>query len=154
MKKQNVFFGTVGLLAIFISSGCTRTNLFTTSHLQPNIASIVQPQASAAPVRPKIQTLEIPQFIDPVALRQLSETDKNTATNAQFYALQFGRPGAPRTWTGQNNVSGSIVVGPYVTLNGQTCRVFTHTIIIEGTPRIHEGTSCRLGDGNWVVRRS
>lgn len=149
MKKYRILFRAIGLLAIIASAGCTRINLFS-----PNVAPIVQPQTIVAPVRPTVQTLEIPQFVDPVSLGQLSEADKNSATNAQFYALQFGRPGAPRTWAGQNNVTGSIVVGPYIILGGQTCRVFTHTIIIEGTSRIHEGTSCRLGEGNWVVRSS
>ncbi len=149
-----MLFGAIGILAVISSAGCTRTNPFSPTLLPSNAAPIVQPQTIIAPVRPTVQTLEIPQFIDPISLGQLSEADKNSATNAQFYALQFGRPGAPRVWTGQNNVSGNIVVGPYVTLSGQTCRVFTHTIIIEGTSRVYEGTSCRLAGGNWVVRSS
>ena len=146
--------GIVGLILVLAIAGCSRTLSFAPEQPRPLVATQVQApvqQTVSATPQPARQSVEIIQFIDPVSLAQLSESDKSSAANAQFYALQFGRPGAPRSWRGSDNVRGNIVVGPYISINGRDCRQYTHTTIIESVTRKQQGTSCRQSDGTWVA---
>jgi surface antigen len=90
-------------------------------------------------------------FIDTAALSKLSAKSKSEASAAQFNALQFGRVGAPRSWTGDNGASGQVTVGPFLRVNLIDCRDFTHTVTISGTSFVHKGTACREADGTWTV---
>lgn len=111
----------------------------------------------AAPAPGGIQTAsastmnDVTAFLDGSVLGQLSAKDKSEAASAQFNALTFGRPGAPRTWIGDKGVSGSVTVGPYVTVNNTNCRDFTHTVTVAGTPYARKGTACREADNTWSV---
>lgn len=90
-------------------------------------------------------------FVDPAALTRMTAKDTAEANSAQFYALQFGRPGAPRQWAGDQGATGSVTVGPYVRVNNLDCRDFTHTVKIGGQDYIRKGTACREQTGNWAV---
>ncbi|UJW85530.1 hypothetical protein [Devosia sp. SL43] len=90
-------------------------------------------------------------FVDAGALALMTANDSAQANSAQFYALQFGRPGAPRAWTGDKGTSGSVAVGPYVKVNQIDCRDFTHTVKIGGKDYVKKGTACREQNGNWAV---
>lgn len=90
-------------------------------------------------------------FVDAGALALMTANDSAQANSAQFYALQFGRPGAPRAWTGDKGTSGSVAVGPYVKVNQIDCRDFTHTVKIGGKDFVKKGTACREQNGNWAV---
>jgi len=92
-------------------------------------------------------------FVDAAAAARMSSTDIAAANTAQFYALQFGRPGAPRAWTGEAGTSGSVAVGPYVRVNNLDCRDFTHTVKIGGQDFVKKGTACREQTGNWTVEK-
>ena len=92
-------------------------------------------------------------FVDPSALSLMSANDSAAANTAQFYALQFGRPGAPRAWTGDKGTTGSVAVGPYVRVNNLDCRDFTHTVKIGGKDFVNKGTACREQNGNWTVEK-
>lgn len=92
-------------------------------------------------------------FVDPAALSRMSSKDSAQANSAQFNALQFGRPGAPRAWTGDNGTTGSVGVGPYVRVNNLDCRDFTHTVKIGGQEFTKKGTACREQNGNWAVEQ-
>jgi surface antigen len=94
---------------------------------------------------------DVTAFLDASVLGQLSAKDKSEAASAQFNALTFGRPGAPRAWTGDKGTSGNVTVGPYVRVNNIDCRDFTHTVTIAGTPHARKGTACREVDGTWSV---
>ena len=89
-------------------------------------------------------------FVDSGALALMSAKDSAEANSAQFYALQFGRPGAPRAWTGDKG-TGSVAVGPYVRVNNLDCRDFTHTVKVGGKDFVKKGTACREQNGNWAV---
>ena len=93
-------------------------------------------------------------FVDPAALAQMSAADSAAANTAQFYALQFGRPGAPRAWTGDKGTTGSVAVGPYVRVNNLDCRDFTHTVKLGGKEFVKKGTACREQNGNWTVEKA
>ena len=92
-------------------------------------------------------------FVDAAALTRMSAADSAAANTAQFYALQFGRPGAPRAWTGEKGTTGSVAVGPYVRVNNLDCRDFTHTVKIGGQDFVKKGTACREQNGNWTVEK-
>jgi surface antigen len=90
-------------------------------------------------------------FVDAGALALMTANDSAQANSAQFYALQFGRPGAPRAWSGDKGTTGSVAVGPYVKVNQIDCRDFTHTVKIGGKDYVKKGTACREQNGNWAV---
>ena len=90
-------------------------------------------------------------FVDPAVVPQLTARDSSEANNAVFYALQFGRPGAPRNWSGDAGTTGSVAVGPYVRVNNLDCRDFTHTVKLRGADYVRRGTACREQTGNWTV---
>jgi len=90
-------------------------------------------------------------FVDPAALALMTAKDSAEANSAQFYALQFGRPGAPRQWSGDQGSTGAVAVGPYVKVNNIDCRDFTHTVKIGGKDYIKKGTACRENGTNWTV---
>jgi len=91
-------------------------------------------------------------FVDPAALALMSAKDSAEANSAQFYALQFGRPGAPRQWAGDKG-TGTVGVGPYVRVNNLDCRDFTHTVKVGGQEFVKKGTACREQNGNWAVEQ-
>jgi len=92
-------------------------------------------------------------FVDAGALALMTANDSAQANSAQFYALQFGRPGAPRAWAGEKGTTGSVAVGPYVRVNNLDCRDFTHTVKIGGKDYVKKGTACREQNGNWAVEQ-
>ena len=92
-------------------------------------------------------------FVDTGALALMTANDSAQANSAQFYALQFGRPGAPRAWAGDKGTTGSVAVGPYVRVNNLDCRDFTHTVKIGGKDYVKKGTACREQNGNWAVEQ-
>ncbi|MCS6760769.1 MAG: hypothetical protein MO846_01235 [Candidatus Devosia symbiotica] len=92
-------------------------------------------------------------FVDVGALAMMSANDVAAANATQFYALQFGRPGAPRAWTGIKGTTGFVAVGPYVRVNNLDCRDFTHTVKTGGQEFVKKGTACREQNGNWTVEK-
>jgi surface antigen len=125
---------------------------------QPNSQLATQPTITPAsvPAPGAIQGAgttmnDVTAFLDASVIGKLSAKDKSEAASAQFNALTFGRPGAPRAWTGDKGVTGNVTVGPYVTVNNINCRDFTHTVSIAGTPVAKKGTACREIDGTWNV---
>lgn len=90
-------------------------------------------------------------FVDAAALSSMTAKDSAEANSAQFYALQFGRPGAPRQWAGDKGTTGSVSVGPYVRVNNLDCRDFTHSVKVNGQDFVKKGTACREQNGNWAV---
>ncbi|HVW93843.1 MAG TPA: hypothetical protein VHB74_14710 [Devosia sp.] len=98
-----------------------------------------------------VQNLSISSFVDPAGLSLMGPGAQSQAASAQYYALQFGRVGAARTWTGENNVTGSISVGPYVKVNNRDCRDFTNIVNAGSKSYTKRGTACREADGTWTV---
>ena len=153
------------VLALLLLAGCssspTTNNLASGPTLpQPNSALATQPAATITPAALPTTTAvqpssavqnDVSAFVDGGILGQLSGNDKSQAASAQFNALTFGRPGAPRAWNGDKGVTGSVTVGPYVRVNNIDCRDFTHTVTIAGTPHVKKGTACRDMTGNWSV---
>lgn len=126
----------------------------TPSATDPNAPPDGTQVATAAPsavVQAGVENLDISEFTDPGAFRGLSDASKGQASSAQYYALQFGRVGAARTWAGDNNVTGQINVGPYVKVNNRDCRDFTNVVNVGSKSFTKRGTACRGDDGRWAV---
>lgn len=147
----------VPFLALLVLAGCSSTG--TVRDLGPTLpqpGQQMQMQTAALPAPSQqiatAQSLtDVTAFIDPAALRLLSERERTEAASAQFQALQFGRTGAPRTWSGDRGASGSVLVGPPVNVNALYCRDFTHTVATSGQNFVKKGMACRELDGRWGV---
>lgn len=140
-----------------VLAGCSTAGT-TTQVVQAPVAApapmIVQPMiaSSAQNVQQARLTTNVSSgFVDPAALAVMTSKDSAEANSAQFYALQFGRPGAPRQWAGDKGTTGSVSVGPYVKVNQIDCRDFTHTVKVNGQDYVKKGTACREQTGNWNV---
>jgi surface antigen len=94
---------------------------------------------------------DVTAFVDPAALKLLSERERTEAASAQFNALQFGRTGAPRSWSGDRGATGQVLVGPPVNVNSLYCRDFTHMVAVGGQTFSKKGMACRELDGRWGV---
>jgi surface antigen len=140
---RRVRFGLTAMLLVTLAA-CSSSR-FGTGEVAPlALASEPSKTVSAA-----LQATEIGQFVDAKALTMMSDQEKNEAASAQFYALQFGRPGAPRLWQGDRGDSGTISVGPYVRVNERDCRAFTHAVSTKAGEFSKSGMACRLEGGTW-----
>jgi surface antigen len=82
----------------------------------------------------------------------LDDEDKRRAYAAQMQALEAGPSGAPVAWRNPDSGRyGDVVPGPAYQANGATCRGYTQTIYIDGTPQAARGTACRNPDGTWTA---
>jgi surface antigen len=148
----------VPFVALLALAGCGGGT--TTSDLGPVIAgpnaALASPRVAATPpqtasVSGPLALTDVNAFLDPGAARLLSDKERDEAASAQFNALQFGRTGAPRAWSGDRGASGQVVVGPPVNVNSLYCRDFTHSVNAGGQAFSKKGTACREVDGRWSV---
>lgn len=144
------------LVGLFALSACSSTQ--SVQYSQPVYTS--QPVQTAAlppstnPAQTNAQALamtDVSAFIDPTAASQLTANSRSQAAGAQYNQLQFGRPGAPRNWQGDNGQSGKVVVGPPLNVNALYCRSFTHDVVVGGQSFSKQGMACRAPDGRWTV---
>ena len=147
----------VPLLALIGLAGCSSTGIRDLGPTLPQPGQPTQLQTAALPTPPSQQIAtaqsltDVTAFIDQAALRLMSERERTEAASAQFQALQFGRAGAPRSWSGDRGASGNVVVGPPVNVNALYCRDFTHTVAAGGQNFVKKGMACRELDGRWGV---
>ncbi|MEQ8656169.1 MAG: glycine zipper 2TM domain-containing protein [Hyphomicrobiales bacterium] len=81
--------------------------------------------------------------------RQLDAQAQQRYYQAQFQALETGRPGAPVAWQSPTGPRGQVVPGQTYQINSTRCRDYTHTVYIQGQPEVLTGTACRQSDGTW-----
>jgi len=152
-----VLLGTAPLLA-----GCGTTSRSTVSVAEapvvtaPQITPVTAQSLEPTPAQntaTAVAAADLSGSIDPAALNLMGAKERADASQAAYWALQFGRPGAPRTWTGPAG-SGQVAVGPYVRVNNIDCRDFTHTVTVSGTKYVRKGMACREGSNNWSVVQS
>jgi surface antigen len=81
----------------------------------------------------------------------LDDEDKRRAYAAEIQALATGPSGAPVAWRNPDSGHyGDVVPGPAYQADGATCRQFTQTVYVDGTPQLDHGTGCRNPDGTWT----
>ncbi len=152
---MNKILRAAWLLPIFALAACTSTgsNNFATTvpvvATAPTTVNVLPTPAQSTAAA--LQTTDASGFVDQGALALMTPNDKAQASSAQFYAMQFGRPGAPRNWSGDKGTKGNVTVGPYVRVNNLDCRDYTHTVSINGQDLVHKGTACRETDGRWAA---
>lgn len=148
MKLNSYFQVALCVCSLIFLAGCSRTAQIPAT----NIANLpAQPSFQNPSPLSNERAVEISNFVDAQSYSQLSETDKIKAASAQFNALQFGRPGAPRKWVGSNGTKGEIIVGPFVRLDGQDCRTFEHSISTSLATIKQSSTACRTKVGEWYT---
>jgi len=138
----------IALVAVTALSGCARLE----SDSGPAVARVADAPPAASNQR--ISATELAKFVGADIVADMSDKDRAEAISAQFYALQYGRPGAPRSWQGDSGASGRVAVGPFVRVNALYCRDFSHLVTIDGEARQNDGTACREADGSWKVENS
>jgi surface antigen len=125
----------------------------------PVVTQPLSTQPAQLPPREQTQMAmaltDVTGFVDPTALGLLSAAGRTEATAAQFNALEYGRPGAPRDWQGGDGVSsGRVTVGPDLNVNNLRCRNFTHTVTVSGKAYSRTGQACREPAAGWMVTNS
>ncbi len=75
----------------------------------------------------------------------LSETDRQTAWEAQVAALESGQR---RSWRGAHGVFGFVEPGAET---GGGCRAYSQTIYVAGRANQGRGVACKQPDGGWKM---
>ncbi len=148
------FFRIAPPLAMLVLAGCSTTSNVDLGPTLPGPGSAAYTTNAAAPApqtTTSVAMTDVTAFVDPAALRQLSARERTEAASAQFHALQFGRTGAPRSWSGDRGATGQVLVGPPVNVNSLYCRDFTHVVAVGGQQFTKKGMACRELDGRWGV---
>lgn len=85
--------------------------------------------------------------------RGLDQADQQRAYYAEQQALERYPDGQYSRWDNPNNGNSGYTVPQrtYQMDNGQYCREYQTTIIVDGRPETGRGTACRLPDGTWRV---
>ncbi|NOZ32795.1 MAG: hypothetical protein GXP01_06935 [Alphaproteobacteria bacterium] len=135
------------LLLLFLA-GCAGLDTGPSAYAPLTAAT---PGAASVTPPPEFAATTILDFLSTDATALMSDKEKTEAASAQYFALQFGRPGAPRRWQGDVGASGNVTVGPFVRVNDLDCRDFSHVVAIEGQEFINSGTACREESGQWQV---
>ena len=78
----------------------------------------------------------------------LDARDRRAAMDAEYQALEYGRPGVPVQWHGQKGF-GDVTPGTSYQVNDYNCRDYTDTVYINGQPQVARGTACRQPNGSW-----
>ena len=74
----------------------------------------------------------------------LGAASRTAANNAEAAALSSGDR---KTWRGDDGAYGYVAPGAAA----GDCRKISHTIYINGRPKVGEGTACRAPDGGWKL---
>lgn len=120
-------------LAVLLSlSACN-----TTSTEAPAAAAVTPPPAPVAP--PPYAGLASGSLG-----QALDAASRSSANKAESAALSAGDT---RTWRGESGAYGYVAPGA---ADGD-CRDFTHTIYINGRPKVGKGTACKGADG-WKLK--
>ena len=148
---MNLLTHAVSLLSVLALTACTGSTALTPGPILGQTAPVMQQQQTLTPAQNTALAramTDVGPYVEPAAFALMSDNDRVKAADAQFNALQFGRPGAPRNWAG--DASGNVTVGPFVRVNNLDCRDFTHSVTVGGKALARKGTACRE-NGLWTV---
>lgn len=79
----------------------------------------------------------------------LSESDRQTALQAEYRALEHTPAGKAVDWGGPSG-SGAVTAAQPYRVGSQDCRQYTQTVNAGGQSRSARGTACRNPDGSWT----
>ena len=81
----------------------------------------------------------------------LDSASRDAGLAAEFNALENGRAGEPVKWSNGQGASGIVTPQQTYEVGSQTCRRYTHQIIVNGESREASSTSCRQSSGSWQI---
>ena len=82
----------------------------------------------------------------------MDKADQLYQAQATQAALKHNKSGQATTWTNpDSNHSGSVTPVKTIETNGQVCREFTQTVMIEGKEETVTGKACRDQQG-WILQ--
>lgn len=85
------------------------------------------------------------------AITQLASSDRRSAVEAEYKALEYAPKGQAVTWKGHSGrASGEVTAAQPYQVGSQNCRQYSHSFTIDGAPQIARGTACRNSDGSWT----
>ena len=84
---------------------------------------------------------------------RMDAADKRHANEAAVRAMETAPSGQSVTWQNPDTRhAGSVTpTRTYQTANGQYCREYQQTVIIDGKQQQSYGTACRQADGSWKI---
>lgn len=83
--------------------------------------------------------------------RSLDEQDRQTAYQTDQKALESNDDGQTASWSNPDNkTSGSITPVNNFQNDGQQCRDYEKSVVVDGKVEQAKGTACRNSDGTWV----
>jgi surface antigen len=80
----------------------------------------------------------------------LKESDRSTALQAEYRALEYTPAGAAVEWQGAGSLSGAVTAAQPYRVGSQDCRQYAHTVARGGQKQTARGTACRNPDGSWT----
>jgi surface antigen len=79
------------------------------------------------------------------------KSDKTTALEAEYRALEETPAGQKAIWTNpKNNNGGEVTAAQPYRVGSQNCRQYSHTFFVKGVTQTAKGTACRNTDGSWT----
>lgn len=76
--------------------------------------------------------------------------DQESQRQAYYAQSTAVASGSRYDWS-TSSARGYVEPGPVYTDSRGTCRRYTHTIYVNGTPQAGQGTACRNPDGTWQI---
>ncbi|MER9265696.1 hypothetical protein NKI63_14115 [Mesorhizobium sp. M0410] len=81
----------------------------------------------------------------------LSETEKRSALEAEYKALEYTASGQKVAWKSDSSAHrGEVVAAQPYRVGSQDCRQYTHTVFTGTAGATARGTACRNADGSWT----
>ena len=81
----------------------------------------------------------------------LRESDRRTALQAEYRALEYSPAGKAVDWQGSGGgVTGSVTAAQPYRVGSQDCRQYMHVVSSRGQNHTARGTACRNPDGSWT----
>lgn len=84
----------------------------------------------------------------------LTQQDQQMAASTAQNSFEYEPIGTSSTWQNpQTGNQGSFTptTQTYTAQNGQTCRKYQSTVVIEGNTEYAEGIACKQADGSWRI---
>jgi len=82
----------------------------------------------------------------------LSASEKRTALEAEYKALEYTPSGQPVGWKGdQPSHYGEVTAAQPYRVGSQDCRQYAQTVNAGGAAATARGTACRNADGSWTL---
>ncbi len=81
----------------------------------------------------------------------LNETDRRTALQAEYRALEYMPAGNGVEWKSASaDLGGEVTAAQPYRVGSQDCRQYSHTVSQNGQKQTARGTACRNKDGSWT----